>query len=255
MIERPPHRTGDGFAIRTLSATYSDGFVIGGHDHPWGQLVYASSGIMHVEAERVLWFVPPTRAIWIPARRRHIITARGRVALRTLYIDPDRTDALAGHIVGLEVQPLLRELILHVAAAGMLDPSDASNDRLTGVVVDRIAAASPIDLWLPLPADTRATALALRLRDDPAQRTELADLAGQVGAGVRTIQRLFAAETGMSVEAWRQKARLVHAANALSAGANVTTAANASGYDSVSAFISAFRRMFGITPGKYRGQS
>jgi AraC-like DNA-binding protein len=47
-------------------------------------------------------------------------------------------------------------------------------------------------------------------------------------------------------------ARMIHAAAALSSGGSVTAAVLDCGYDSVSAFITAFRRQFGETPGRYR---
>ena len=69
---------------------------------------------------------------------------------------------------------------------------------------------------------------------------------------MRTLQRLFPAETGLTLEAWRQKARMVAGAAALSGGAPVAVTAADCGYESPSAFITAFKRQFGVTPGRYR---
>ena len=77
-------------------------------------------------------------------------------------------------------------------------------------------------------------------------------LALDAGASLRTLQRLFPSQTGLALDAWRQKARLIQAVADLSAGAPVTTTAMDCGYDSVSAFIAAFKRQFGVTPGRYR---
>ena len=106
---------------------------------------------------------------------------------------------------------------------------------------------------LPLPRDVRALRLATHLQAEPADRRDLEALAADAGASLRTLQRCFADETGLTIEAWRQKARLVHAAAALAGGASVTVAAIDCGYDSASAFIAAFRRQFGVTPGKFAG--
>ena len=57
---------------------------------------------------------------------------------------------------------------------------------------------------------------------------------------------------GLTLEAWRQKARLIAAISALSGGASVSVAAAQCGYASPSAFITAFKRQFGVTPGRYR---
>ena len=242
---------GDGFDVRSLAITYRDGHLMDLHTHPWGQLVYARSGLMHVTAGDRVWFVPPTRAIWIPPLVPHRIGVRGEVALRTLYISGERASSIARSVEALEVSPLLGELILHVLSLGMLDPTIPEHDRLASVLIDLIIAAPAIDLALPLPRDERALRLAERLRADPADKRDLDDLASEAGASLRTLQRCFSDETGLTIDAWRQKARLVHSAAALASGASVTAAALDCGYDSPSAFIAAFRKQFGTTPGRF----
>jgi AraC-like DNA-binding protein len=244
--------SGDGFLVRSLASTYPDGFTIGDHDHPWGQLVYGRTGAMQVMSGGKSWLTPPTRAIWLPPQQPHAIRMRGAVAMRTLYIAPEIAGPLPDDAVVLEVGPLLRELILHILGLGMLGPAIPEQARMAAVLVDLIAAAPREDMALPLPADPRALALAERLQAQPRDRSGLPDLARAAGASLRTLQRVFPRETGLSLEAWRQKARMIHAAADLSSGGSVTAAALDCGYDSVSAFITAFRRQFGETPGRYR---
>ncbi|HEY5072523.1 MAG TPA: helix-turn-helix transcriptional regulator [Caulobacteraceae bacterium] len=241
----------EGFSVRSLAETYRDGGHIGRHHHPWGQLAYATKGVMRVVTPSVAWLSPPTRAIWLPPRLTHEIWMQGETALRTLYIAPGPAAALPLAAVVLEVAPLLRELILHILTLGMLARGRPEHDRLCGLLVDLLVQARPQDLALPLPRDRRALVLAERLRAAPEAHTELGALAREAGASLRTFQRLFPRETGLTVEAWRQKARLIHAIAALSGDASVTNAALDCGYDSQSAFITAFRRQFGVTPGRY----
>lgn len=242
---------GDGFDVRTLALGLKVGAQLGSHRHPWGQLVFASSGVMSVATDTEAWLVPPTKAIWLPAGVAHRITARGELAMRTLYLGAERAAGLAARPVALEVAPLLRELILHILAIGMLNPARPEHDRLAGLLVDLLRAARQQDLSLPLPAERRARELATRILDAPADAIGLAELADQVGASLRTMQRVFPRETGLTPEAWRQKARLVHAVGSLCTGARVTDAAYDCGYRSVGAFIAAFARQFGVTPGRY----
>jgi AraC-like DNA-binding protein len=54
----------------------------------------------------------------------------------------------------------------------------------------------------------------------------------------------------MSFGMWRQQARLLHSVSALAEGRAVTEAALDAGYSSVSAYIAAFKRTFGSTPGR-----
>jgi AraC-like DNA-binding protein len=242
---------GDGFDVRSLAVTFRPGAVLSRHDHPWGQLVFASMGVMRVAADRAAWLIPPTRAIWLPAGVAHTITMRGEVAMRTLYIAPARASPLPATPAALAVEPLLRELILHILRIGMLTPTRPDHDRLAGLLIDLLAGAPPQDLVLRLPKDPRALALAGHLQAAPNDRGALAVLAGRAGASLRTLQRLFPLETGLTLEAWRQKARLINAVACLASGASVTATAFDCGYQNVGAFIAAFRRHFGETPGRY----
>jgi AraC-like DNA-binding protein len=62
--------------------------------------------------------------------------------------------------------------------------------------------------------------------------------------------RLFQRETGLSFRGWRQRMRLLSSLGTLEQGRSVTEAALSCGYDSTSAFIAAFKGLFGVTPGE-----
>lgn len=123
---------------------------------------------------------------------------------------------------------------------------DAGHRRLLDVLGDRLAAAPEAPEVLPLPVDPRALALARTLQADPGCTLPLARLA--TGAGIRTLERLFLAETGMTISRWRQRARLMAAVERLGRGEPVTAVAAAVGYATPSAFTAMFRAHLGRTP-------
>ena len=206
---------------------------------------------MTVTGDRNSWMIPPGRAVLIPAGTPHAIRMWGDVAMRSLYIPVDVT-ASAFHVDTcrvISVRPLLRELILRVAQMAALDSRVAAEARLMGVLMDELAAASIEPLLLPLPSDSRALAVAEAVLGNPADTPTAETLARHAGLGVRTLERLFRAETGMRFGLWRQKARLLESVRVLAEGRMVTDAALESGYSSVSAYIAAFKQTFGCTPG------
>ena len=245
---------GDGYLVRSAAATVPDGTRLDRHDHPWGQLAFCNSGVMQIASDAAAWLSPPTRAIWLPAGAAHEIVMRGEVAYRFLYLSPELAEPLPAQPEVLEVAPLLRELILHILKIRMLHPDRPEQDRLARLLIDLILEARRVDLVLPLPSDRRARALAEQVQQAPADPASLADLARRAGASLRTLQRRFPAETGLTLEAWRQKARLIWSITRLSGGASVSTAAFDCGYESPSAFITAFKRQFGVTPGRFQAQ-
>jgi AraC-like DNA-binding protein len=243
---------GDGYLVRSAAATYPDGMRLDRHDHPWGQLAFCNSGVMRVTSETATWLSPPTRAIWLPAGVAHEIVMKGKVATRFLYLAPELAQPLPVAPTVLEVAPLTRELVLHILTLRMLHPAEPTQDRLARLLVDLLVQARPLDLGLPLPSDRRALAFANQVQAAPGDPAGLAELARRSGASLRTLQRLFPDQTGLTPEAWRQKARLIAAVAALSTGASVALTASDCGYDSTSAFITTFKRHFGVTPGRYR---
>ena len=80
---------------------------------------------------------------------------------------------------------------------------------------------------------------------------EIAELARRVGLSTRTLERRFAQETGMTVGRWRRQVRLLDALRELASGQTVKVVAQDAGYSSPSAFVSAFRSVFGVTPARY----
>ncbi len=237
--------------VRSASLTFYDGYCVGAHRHDWAQLIYARSGMMRVLTGGQTWLVPPTRAIWIPATTEHAFVCRGEVAFRTLYVAEARSRQVQRGTGTFEVSPLLGELILHILGHGMLDPQLPAHDRIAGILVDLINAAPPIDLMLPLPTDARARRLAEHFQTHPDDCTGLPQLAAAAGASVRTLQRRFVADTGITVDVWRKKARLIASTAALSSGSSVTAAALDCGYSGTSAFIAAFKQQFAMTPGQF----
>jgi AraC-like DNA-binding protein len=242
------------FSLRAVAADFASATQLPDHSHPFAQLIYAASGVMAVETPHSTWLVPPTRAIWVPAHTLHRIRMRGAVAMRTLYLQPARITPFATPRA-IEVAPLLRELVLHLVTLGQMVTERPQHARLQALLLDLIVQSRPAPLELPLPRDARAQRLAKRLMEDPASRSDLGELARDCAASLRTMQRLFISETGLPLDAWRTRARMQHALVGLDQGAQVTQVALDTGYRSASAFITAFRLNFGVTPSKWRARS
>ena len=238
--------------VRVLSVTYADGHEVASHAHGWGQLVYAGTGAVHVLAGRESWIVPPARAVWIPPDVPHCLSMRGRAALRTVYLAPDLCVGLAGVCTGIDVVPLLRELVLFAVACGGLDDGVRAQAVMVDALVVMLRDARRLAFSLTLPRDARALRAARMIERDAGAKFSLQVLADGSGASVRTLQRVFLAETGMHIAEWRLVAGLLAGLVCLLDGGSVTEAGFAAGYESTSGFVAAFRRRVGVTPLVYR---
>jgi transcriptional regulator GlxA family with amidase domain len=149
------------------------------------------------------------------------------------------------------VTPLLRELIERACRRGVLDRTMRSDAHLISVLLDELVESTDVPLQIPSPRDERAKRLADALHATPVTNDTIAVLAQRAGASRRTMERLFLAETKMTVDDWRRRLRLIRGVQLLAAGESVTNVAEAVGYGSASAFVAAFKRTFGVTPGRY----
>lgn len=238
-------------SVRSLALDLASGYEVEGHAHDWSQVLHAASGVLSVQTPRGSWVVPPGRGVWISARSPHAVSCIGPVRLRTLYIAdaPRPRDEQPCRVI--VVGPLLRALIDDVVSRGFLRPDRPQHERLRGVLLDQLDAAANVPFDLPEPRDERARHVARIVRLDPGSSRPLSTIARESGASPRTIERLFARETGLSFGRWRRQARLVYAAGLLAEGESVTRVALLAGYDGTSAFVAMFRRELGVTPGRY----
>ena len=226
---------------------YGDGHSTGEHTHDEHQVVYAADGVLSVETQGFHWVLPTQRLAWIPAGATHTVFAESEAAMAALYIEEWGPPAIAD--VGVfDVSPLLRQLILHVLVDGS---TGEERRRLERVLLDQLAAAPETPSRLPRVHDPRLRDIARHLHADPSDTRTLRDFGRVVGASERTLQRLFVAETGTTFGRWRTLLRLQHALIWLGRGETVTVAAIRSGYHQPSAFIAAFRSVFGTTPARF----
>ncbi len=197
------------------------------------------------------WVVPPSRAVWVPAGVEHAIEMTGTVLVQTLYLSAHLSGKLPKRCCAVNVSPFLRELIRHTVTLGFLDKRVPVHARLVGVLLDQLRVLPTIPLQLPWPADERAQRAAAWVREHLDDPDPTRQVARRAALSIRTLERLFQKETGLTFGKWRQQLRLLQALRLLAAGRPVTAVALDVGYESPSAFIVMFKRTLGVTPHRY----
>ena len=221
------------------------------HTHQDHQLAWAASGVLTVLTAGATWVLPPTRALWIPAGLPHETASDGgRATMRSLYIRPRLFPVSwteTGQPTPVAASPLLAELIGYLG--GALRPGQRAHAET--LLADLLVPVPVTTIGVRLPSVPTARRVAEALRADPADRRTLREWGREVGASERTLARAFAAEAGVPFGRWRTLARLQAALSLLAAGEPVSRVAGRVGYDTPSAFVAAFRRETGQTPGTF----
>jgi AraC-like DNA-binding protein/quercetin dioxygenase-like cupin family protein len=237
-----------GAAILLSTFPMQSGKRFAWHWHDRHQLAWAADGVLTVVAETHTWVLPPTRALWIPAGVVHETIAAEKSTMRTLYLRPEQCPITWPAPQPVAATRLMAELIMHLSDAPL---EAAERSRAEAVLLDLLQPVATTTIEVAMPTDERALDVARGLLGDPSDGRSLAEWGRAVGASGRTLTRAFLAGTGIPFSRWRTAVRLRAALPHLASGEPVSAVADRVGYQTPSAFVAAFRRETGLTPGAY----
>jgi AraC-like DNA-binding protein len=235
------------FQISQMPAGYS----VDEHQHPWGQLAYASEGIMKLSVPEANLIIPPQRAVWLPPNTPHSVSTRLGLSFRSLYINNELTRGLPKIATPINVDSLLKALIFKISMFKEDYQVTPKVKRLLKVLIDQIHDASQAPLFLYMPSDKRLLSITEKLLTDPSNNTTLDAFSEHIGATPRTINRLFIKQTKMGFVQWRQRLRILYSLDRIERGENISRIALDLGYESGSAFITMFKKHLGVSPKRF----
>ncbi|WP_368541217.1 helix-turn-helix transcriptional regulator [Enterobacter soli] len=220
------------------------------HQHRKGQLILALGGAITCEVENAMLMVPPQYAVWIPGGVPHSNKATPSAQLCFLFIEPGAVP-LPDRCCTLKISPLVRELILTLAARTREELRQPATSRLTAVLFDELLQQPQEHLQLPVSPHPKIRLMSERMAEEPAEWQTLAQWARHFAMSERNLARLVVKETGLSFRRWRHQLQLIVALQLLISGKSVQQVAQLLGYDSTTAFITMFRKGLGQTPARY----
>jgi len=222
------------------------------HAHERGQIFGIANGVMALRTQAAQWLIGPGQLLWLPPSLTHEARSHGAVMGWSLYIHPERCQALPAYPFLSRGSDLLNAQAVRLArqARGPLWTSVVA--RLAESFWDEFLSLPQDTGALPFPQDARLRRVAEALTDDPADKRSALDWAQLAGMSQRSFVRHFSMDTRLSFSAWRQRVRIAHACERLGQGDSLLSAALAAGYASPGAFSLAFRRLTGSSPVGFR---
>ncbi len=220
------------------------------HTHPKGQLIVALHGYVTCEVENTIWMVPTNSAIWIPAQTKHSNRASDKAKLAHLFVQDTVTDMPEKPAV-LSLSLLVREMILHFAQLNQHYQPDDFEQQLAEVLIKLLTQMPVQKLNFIQTKHTVIETIANRLIAQPDNRATLRQWAQHLTMGERTLARLIKKETGMTFGQWRAQLHLIIALQKLEDKHSVQAVSDSLGYESVSAFITMFKKALGKSPKQY----
>lgn len=234
------------------------------HTHAAWTLLVIDEGAVVYRLEKTERVAPPAAVTLLPPDVPHDGEGAGDAGFRkrVLYLEPEvlegvRLDKVLEMPLETDTQ-LLREVTdLHralVACAGGLDTLDAE-ERLALVAQRLVARWGSSGSGLVAVKDHGSASRASRLREMLDDRTveglTLAEAAGELDSTAAALVRAFRREVGMSPHRYLVGRRLEIARRKLVEGASVADAAAESGFFDQAHLTRHFRRLLGVTPGRF----
>ncbi len=220
------------------------------HRHRKGQLILALKGAITSEVEHARWMVPPHHAVWLPGEVAHSNHATAGAQLYFLFIEPGRVK-MPATCCTLKISPLVRELIMTLATRSHRDRQEPATQRLVQVLFDELPRQPQMQLHLPVSPHPKIRQMVESMEQRPEQRQTLSEWAQIFAMSERNLARLVVKETGLSFRRWRQQLQLILAVRMLISGLPVQQVGQMLGYESITAFITMFKKGLGQTPGRY----
>ena len=226
------------------------------HSHDEGQLTFAAAGMVQIQTEEGVWAVPPLLAAWIPPGVQHRLEIMTDAELWIVHWSREALDASEertslDRAFALRITPLLRSPLTEAIS---IEPGSVKADLVTRLMLYELTAMEDAPTFLPLPTSPIGKRVADVALADQRNLLDLAELASRAATSVRTVTRIFPQETGLTLKAWRQRARIVRAMEQLARGDSSSKVAHDTGFASTAAFSSAFRQVTAMTPTAFMGE-
>ena len=202
------------------------------HSHDFGQLISAASGSMYVGTPGRVLLLSPAMALWIPPDVEHWMRYGSNNEMRYVDVPQGEAEKIGAECRIMAMTPLLSALISATIPGSGKGRAKDHNEALHDLLRHELVAAPDVPLSITLPQDPRILRFAEAALDDPGNIESVDSWLADAPASRKTIERLFAAETGMPPSRWLRHARILHAISRLAAGEKVSSVAFDMGYAS-----------------------
>lgn len=221
--------------------------------HPDGSMAFWQvRGRSHLVVNGETWELTSAQLLWVPVGEPHSLVVDADSVVFPLFFGADESATTLDTVTHVPVDPDLHTLLLAYLQTEMSIIQPTVN--IARQILAILEHAAEVPLVTPMPTSGPAREAAEILRFNPGDDRTLAELAAAIHTSVRTLERGFLEQTGLSFRRWRISVRMEAAMLLLRSGAALSAVAYRVGYRDATAFRRAFKGHSGLTPGAYAGR-
>lgn len=225
-----------------------------------GRLIFVEKGVIHIKVVGKQLLVPPGYCAWIPANTQHEIWANTNdVFLRNVYFESSFCKDPCFHFMAIfNCSNLYSSMIRHTLKWSGLVEEDDSELTFTRVLRQMMPEEmkSAFAVSLPSTDHPQLQEVLTYIHDNYENSVKVNDLAKVSNMSLRSLQRLFNTETGISFSSYVKLIRIIKAVELLSTTKmRISEVAWDVGYNSIPTFTNTFKELTGQRPDYFQNNS
>lgn len=223
------------------------------HTHSRAQLLYVEEGYQYVHMEQKIYLLPQNHVMWIPSSVSHRTTSEAQtVNLMTVLFHENQAEAFYKNIHVFAAPAILKEMLLYAQKWSQQTDRDPEEDAFLHALLISLPhfCREADSLQIPIPADTRLLPVCAYINMHFHEQLQIQQLSEIANLSVRTLERIFKQETGITVQKYIQLIRIIKSIELSDSGKyTLKQIAYLVGYKSAAAFSSSYLAIMKKRPG------
>ncbi|MDE5437363.1 AraC family transcriptional regulator [Elizabethkingia meningoseptica] len=225
------------------------------HSHQKGQLVYVESGFQYLTVEGKIYLLPQNHAAWIPSGYIHKTNSHSeKIKLMVMFFDVDKDEAFYNKVNVFLVPPVLREMIKYAEKWSKNIEEDAHETLFLKALLNELPqfVARSLQLHITPPEDKRLCKAIDYLHEHYTKDFSMEELSEIASLSLRTLERIFKKETGLTLSKYQQMLRIIKSLELLSDQEwTISEIAFKVGYKSLQAYTNSFFSVMQYRPSDF----
>lgn len=225
------------------------------HRHQKGQLIYVEQGFQYLTVEGKMYLLPQNHVAWIPSGALHKTNSHSEsIKLMVIFFDVSEEDQFFQRVQIFPAPKVLREMILYTEKwSKLIEENEHEKIFLTALMNELpYFCTQLLQLEITLPHENRLQTVLNHLHEHYTEAIRMDEIATLSNLSLRTIERLFKKETGMTLAKYQQLLRIIKSLELLSTKQfTISQIAYKVGYQSVQAFTNSFYAVMKYRPSAF----
>lgn len=226
------------------------------HVHNRAQLTFVEDGYQYFHINQKIYLVPQYHVIWVPSGKAHKITSEAQtVNLMVFLFKSVFEEDFYQNVHVFAVPPVLKEMLLYASKWNQSLDENEEQDIFFKAILKSLPnfCKESSGLEIPIPKDIRLIPVCNDINSNFRYNLDIDSLAAKAQMSVRSLQRNFKNETGITLQKYLQLTRILKSIELIDTRQyTLSEVAYKVGYQSLSAFTSSYFAVMKAKPKSHK---